>query len=79
MEEQAVEPQEDDLKVTEDTGSAPAGGKASRKEQKFSRVISAGENRYKLPGMFKDWFLDYASYVMLDRAVPYIEDGLKPV
>ena len=54
-------------------------GKASRKEQKFSRVINAGENRYKLPGMFKDWFLDYASYVMLERAVPYIEDGLKPV
>ena len=53
--------------------------KASRKEQKFNRVINAGENRYKLPGMFKDWFLDYASYVMLDRAVPYIEDGLKPV
>ena len=53
--------------------------KAARKEQKFNRVINAGENRYKLPGMFKDWFLDYASYVMLDRAVPYIEDGLKPV
>ncbi|MBQ9583372.1 MAG: DNA gyrase/topoisomerase IV subunit A [Bacteroidales bacterium] len=59
--------------------SQPAAEKVSRKEQKFNRVISAGENRYKLPGMFKDWFLDYASYVMLDRAVPYIEDGLKPV
>ena len=57
---------------------APA-EKTSKKEQKFNRVITAGENRYKLPGMFKDWFLDYASYVMLDRAVPYIEDGLKPV
>ena len=30
-------------------------------------------------GMFKDWFLDYASYVILERAVPAIEDGLKPV
>lgn len=30
-------------------------------------------------GMYKDWFLDYASYVILERAVPYIEDGLKPV
>lgn len=30
-------------------------------------------------GMYEDWFLDYASYVILDRAVPYIEDGLKPV
>ena len=49
------------------------------KSSKFSSVISAGENKYKLPGMYRDWFLDYASYVMLDRAVPYIEDGLKPV
>lgn len=30
-------------------------------------------------GMFRDWFLDYASYVILERAVPYINDGLKPV
>jgi topoisomerase IV subunit A len=30
-------------------------------------------------GMFETWFLDYASYVILERAVPYIEDGLKPV
>ena len=30
-------------------------------------------------GMYENWFLDYASYVILDRAVPYIEDGLKPV
>ncbi|MBQ3635236.1 MAG: DNA gyrase/topoisomerase IV subunit A [Bacteroidales bacterium] len=33
----------------------------------------------QLHGMFKTWFLDYASYTNLDRAVPYIEDGLKPV
>ncbi len=32
-----------------------------------------------LSGMFKNWFLDYASYVILDRAVPHIDDGLKPV
>jgi topoisomerase-4 subunit A len=30
-------------------------------------------------GMYQDWFLDYASYVILERAVPAIEDGLKPV
>lgn len=30
-------------------------------------------------GMFENWFLDYASYVILERAVPYVEDGLKPV
>ncbi len=33
----------------------------------------------KVTGMYKDWFLDYASYVILERAVPAIEDGLKPV
>lgn len=32
-----------------------------------------------LQGMYKKWFLDYASYVILERAVPYINDGLKPV
>lgn len=32
-----------------------------------------------LSGMYKDWFLDYASYVILERAVPHINDGLKPV
>ena len=32
-----------------------------------------------LSGMYRDWFLDYASYVILERAVPYINDGLKPV
>ncbi|MBP8033573.1 MAG: hypothetical protein KAZ71_03185, partial [Bacteroidia bacterium] len=30
-------------------------------------------------GMFKTWFIDYASYVILERAVPAMEDGLKPV
>lgn len=32
-----------------------------------------------ISGMYKDWFLDYASYVILERAVPYVNDGLKPV
>jgi topoisomerase IV subunit A len=32
-----------------------------------------------LPGMYRSWFLDYASYVILERAVPYVNDGLKPV
>jgi topoisomerase-4 subunit A len=34
---------------------------------------------HHLSGMFQNWFLDYASYVILERAVPHIEDGLKPV
>lgn len=38
----------------------------------------AGEVQY-LKGMYRDWFLDYASYVILERAVPHVNDGLKPV
>lgn len=34
---------------------------------------------HHLSGMYKNWFLDYASYVILERAVPHLEDGLKPV
>lgn len=35
--------------------------------------------KHQLKGMYRSWFLDYASYVILERAVPHIEDGLKPV
>ena len=35
--------------------------------------------RHQLSGMYKEWFLDYASYVILERAVPHLGDGLKPV
>lgn len=35
--------------------------------------------KYQLTGMYQSWFLDYASYVILERAVPHLEDGLKPV
>ncbi|MFK7748893.1 MAG: DNA gyrase/topoisomerase IV subunit A [Kordia sp.] len=40
---------------------------------------NAQETITKVTGMYKDWFLDYASYVILERAVPAIEDGFKPV
>ena len=40
---------------------------------------SSNDSLVKVTGMYKDWFLDYASYVILERAVPAIEDGLKPV
>ncbi|MBQ9311055.1 MAG: DNA gyrase/topoisomerase IV subunit A [Bacteroidales bacterium] len=46
---------------------------------KFSRLLESDSRKYKLSGMFKDWFLDYSSYVILERAVPHIVDGLKPV
>ena len=37
------------------------------------------DKKLQLSGMYENWFLDYASYVILERAVPHIEDGLKPV
>lgn len=40
---------------------------------------AAGVHAIPLEGLYKDWFLDYASYVILERAVPRIEDGFKPV
>ncbi len=52
--------------------SAPQNGQSSRGNQSEDQIIS-------LSGMYKDYFLDYASYVILERAVPSIEDGLKPV
>lgn len=52
---------------------------AAADEAKYDRLVAEGDNRFRLAGMYKDWFLDYASYVILDRAVPHIEDGLKPV
>ena len=60
-------------------------------EEGFDDVIKSGGNHFyenqedgndtitKVTGMYKDWFLDYASYVILERAVPAIEDGFKPV
>ncbi len=57
--------------VTEDS-AAPSTGK-------YDKLLSSDSHKYKLSGMFKDWFLDYSSYVILQRAVPHIVDGLKPV
>ena len=50
-----------------------------QKAGKFNRLLESDSRKYKLSGMFKDWFLDYSSYVILERAVPHIVDGLKPV
>jgi len=41
--------------------------------------VKEGDNQLHLSGMYQSWFLDYASYVILERAVPHIADGLKPV
>ena len=67
-----VEGQEDDYSDTPvEEGAQPTG--------KFDRLLSENSRKYKLSGMFKEWFLDYSSYVILQRAVPHIIDGLKPV
>ena len=46
---------------------------------RFAKLLGSDSSKFKLSGMFKDWFLDYSSYVILQRAVPHIVDGLKPV
>ncbi|NNJ54917.1 MAG: hypothetical protein HKP14_02225, partial [Bacteroidia bacterium] len=47
-------------------------------EEKETKIdLEDGQRAVK--GMYEDWFLDYASYVILERAVPHINDGLKPV
>src|SRR5690554_318931 len=48
-------------------------------ESNESQMPDDGESIKRVSGMYKDWFLDYASYVILERAVPAIEDGFKPV
>jgi topoisomerase-4 subunit A len=62
----------------------------NQENESFEDIVSTGNHFYennenpedtitKVTGMYKDWFLDYASYVILERAVPAIEDGFKPV
>jgi topoisomerase IV subunit A len=48
------------------------GNNGRSKENDFPKIVH-------LSGMYKDWFMDYASYVILERAVPHLHDGLKPV
>lgn len=47
---------------------------------KYNKITADDPSaKHKLTGMYKNWFLDYASYVILERAVPDVDDGLKPV
>ncbi len=46
---------------------------------RIARLTGDLVKKTHLTGMYKDWFLDYASYVILERAVPHLNDGLKPV
>ena len=71
QEEPIDEEQPVDEEQTLDEDAQPSG--------KFSRLLASDSRKFKLSGMFRDWFLDYSSYVILQRAVPHIVDGLKPV
>ena len=51
--------------------SAPSG--------KFDKLFGENSRKYKLSGMFREWYIDYSSYTVLYRAVPHLIDGLKPV
>ncbi|SMC74293.1 DNA gyrase/topoisomerase IV subunit A [Cellulophaga tyrosinoxydans] len=48
-------------------------------DEQLENQDNSQDSLTKVTGMYKDWFLDYASYVILERAVPAIEDGFKPV
>ena len=48
-------------------------------EEASEELEQSKEKLIRVTGMYKDWFLDYASYVILERAVPAVEDGFKPV
>ena len=82
--------EQDENETIKDTEGQPAADEnrdetveteASREIHSEYKIPGKSESRvsYHLSGMYQDWFLDYASYVILERAVPHINDGLKPV
>ncbi len=63
----------------EELNEAPIDETSAKSSGKYDKLLSSDSRKYKLSGMFREWFLDYSSYVILQRAVPHIVDGLKPV
>ena len=82
-----INPNEEPAIGAEDTASAAEGTAPAPEEEaarpaapgRYARLTSETGGVRKLTGMYKNWFLDYASYVILERAVPHVVDGLKPV
>ncbi|MBR2866461.1 MAG: DNA gyrase/topoisomerase IV subunit A, partial [Alistipes sp.] len=76
-----MEDSKDILEVEESQLEPQDGGDdvADVAKGKYDQLTSADDNVRRLTGMYKNWFLDYASYVILERAVPHLADGLKPV
>ncbi len=70
---------QDELENDEELNEEPIDDSAAAPSDKYEKLLGDDSKKYKLSGMFKDWFLDYSSYVILQRAVPNIVDGLKPV
>jgi topoisomerase-4 subunit A len=68
--------EEEDLNLNEEIQPE---GKPSEAQHFYENDENPEDTITKVTGMYKDWFLDYASYVILERAVPAIEDGFKPV
>lgn len=63
----------------EEMNGMPVDATESPASSRFEKMLGEYSKKYKLSGMFREWFLDYSSYVILQRAVPHIVDGLKPV
>lgn len=70
---------QDELEGDENLNEEPIDESSAVPSEKYEKLLGEDSKKYKLSGMFKDWFLDYSSYVILQRAVPNIVDGLKPV
>ena len=70
---------QDELEGDENLNEEPIDESSAVPSEKYEKILGEDSKKYKLSGMFKDWFLDYSSYVILQRAVPNIVDGLKPV
>ncbi|HOZ74415.1 MAG TPA: DNA gyrase/topoisomerase IV subunit A [Flavobacterium sp.] len=71
--------EEEDLSLNENENEQPEGALSSGEHFYEQDEVNPEDTITKVTGMYKDWFLDYASYVILERAVPAIEDGFKPV
>ncbi|MGM9766682.1 MAG: DNA gyrase subunit A, partial [Candidatus Cryptobacteroides sp.] len=69
----------DELENDENLNEEPIDDSTASPSDKYEKLLGEDSKKFKLSGMFKDWFLDYSSYVILQRAVPNIVDGLKPV
>ena len=69
----SIEEQNEDMRGGDNGGGRPEGDLYKPVNRFDASAV------HHLSGMYQNWFLDYASYVILERAVPHIEDGLKPV